>query len=646
MRTTSKLAVSRLMPPVLLGLLVLGFGQRGSGEIVTPGQRELGKAERKLQAARARVTATAEYLSAAQGLRMARLAVFRASQTAQGAGDRVRKESEIAEILAHTEAVEAEQLARDATNALERRRSAMNPARDHFLSRPLLAYDIAQHGKLTFNTVTGAFDLSLDGGPGARLKPAELDALLAGRLQLPDAKPLQLASETHSPRERHTSNYSAVLARLVAEHGAGNVYLLSRRFLDWASAERLAADFAGASVKSGLSLVSERTLAQRHVQLEFEDLAAWLRLKGVKDFGPDPAAIVAELIRTGSYSRLGLSVKTTTVEYTIEPERGGQTEVPVDYLKRLRPHKPPGQSPPRLRTEKRPALAIIWSGPPTGEESLTPYLDGNFRLSPPAITDLPKLLPAHTDSRIRRLLTETVRSGLPEIDASTTSRRVARAAIGLRKEDLETSATASSMTVDLRSSDFGEIIAAFVSQLAMGNQKSCDVSVLELDKATGRLEAEFTLHHRHTWANLREVRAELTAAYGAVGTDVEDLADHLPDATFDNVRKLYHEADVRAHEAGKHAYEAEQKVHEATDRIAAKRNEVAILASEVVRAQADLQIAADREALARQEAQTACIQMLQLEGQVRMARNRARGLERPSATSSVISGRLESGKRW
>ena len=45
----------------------------------------------------------------------------------------------------------------------------------------MLAYDVSQHGTLTFNTLTGAFDLRLDEGPGIVLKAGDLEAVVAGR---------------------------------------------------------------------------------------------------------------------------------------------------------------------------------------------------------------------------------------------------------------------------------------------------------------------------------------------------------------------------------------------------------------------------------------------------------------------------------
>jgi hypothetical protein len=645
MRKTSKTAISRLLTRLALGLLILGAGRPGRAELVTPAQKDLLKAERQREAARERVTVTAEHLSATQSLRMARLGVVRACQAAYDAAKRMRKDAEKAEVLARSDAALAEQLARRATEAVGPDRTEMERARDRFLSRPRMAYDLAQHGNLTFNTLTGAFDVSLDQGPGKKLSAGDLEALLTGSYTLPAIDPLQLACEAAGARWRITSNYAEVQASLAAEHGAANVYLISQRFLEWATPERLSGDFAKARLTTGGSIAAEHAEARRQIQLEYEDLATWLSQKGVKELGPEPSEIVVELIRTGSYPRLGLSVKTRPVEYTHRVEPAGRTDLPTDYLKRLRTKGLPDVRPAQRVIEKRHALAVIWSGPAGDCPSLAARLGGDFRLPAPALKELPRLLPAQTDPRIRRLLGEAAQHGLLEIDASARPRRTARAAIGLRKEDLSAASGSNRLIVDLRPSDLAEIVTCFLSQLALGNKKSCDLDVLELDQSSGRLEARFTLHHRHAWPKLSDAQAQLRAVLGPVGTDVEDLADLLPDLAFDAARRRYHESDTNAHEASRRAYEALQRAHEGTDRIATKGHEQAALANELARAQTDLRTATEREALARQEAQAACVQMIQLDELVRFARNKVNGLETPSTAKSFLHGSRDANTR-
>ncbi len=318
-----------------------------------------------------------------------------------------------------------------------------------------------------------------------------------------------MAAKTVGTRRQATTNYAEVQANLAAEHGAGNVYLVSRRFLDWATPERLSGELVGARLATG---VAEITESRRQIQLEYEDVAAWLRLKGISDLGPDPSAILAELIRTGSYPRLRLSIQMRQVEYTRRVETSGRTDVPAEYLKRLRPRGLANDGSGQPEIEKRPALAIISNGPAGDHPSVASYLEGQFGQSAPSFKDLPKLLPPRTDPRIRRLVGETASQGLLDIDASAGHRRTARTAIGLRKEDIGAADGSKGVILDLRLSDLGEIVNGLLSQLALGNRKSCDLEVLELDQSNGRLQSEFTLRHRHNWATLREAQVQLREA--------------------------------------------------------------------------------------------------------------------------------------
>ncbi|MFI5460643.1 MAG: hypothetical protein ACHRXM_34950 [Isosphaerales bacterium] len=629
MRTSSKMAVSRAMGRMVLVLVSLGGGGVGRGDPISSAQKDLVQAERKLEAARGRVTATAEQLSAAQSLRMARAAVLHACQAAHHAVERVLQDAEKAADLARSDAARADQLPSQATQAVERSRRDMERARDRFLNRPLVAYDRSQHGRLTLNVMTGAFDLSLDTGPGVKLGAGDLEALLAGQFKLPDVDPLELAAETLGIHGRLTSNYVEVQASLAAEHGAANVYLLSRRFIEWASPERLAGDFTTAVLTRGGSVEGELALARRQIQLEYEDFSSWLRLKGVKDLGPEPCAALVDLIRTRSCPRLGLSVKTRQVDVTHRFESAGSTEVPFDFLQRLRPKGQTGDRATWEMTEKRPALAVVWNGPAWGHGSLASQLEDDFRLPAPAIDKLPGLLPSKTDPRIRRLVGWTAQLGLPAIDAAARPRRLARAAIGPRKEDIDSAAGPDRLIVDLRYSDFGEIVATFLSQLALGNSKCYELNVLELDQSNGRLEAEFTLHHRFVWPSIREAQTNLRAALGPVGTGVDDLADRLPDASFNAARKLYREENSKAHEASARPQEVHKKAHEAADRVATKQRELATFAGDLTRARTDLRAASEFEARARQEAQAACALMIELDAKVRFARDQVQSLEHP-----------------
>jgi hypothetical protein len=624
MRTSSRMTVSRLIRRAAIVVLVLSSVRTGRGALISSPEKDLATAEQKLEAARRRVTVTAEQLAAAGSLRTAREWVVRACRAAHDAVERVRNEAEKAEAVARGDAAAAQQLAREAMHAVQDRRQEMERTGDRFFNQPLVAYDISQHGRLTLNAITGAIDLSLDMGPGIKLGAGDLEALIAGNFKHPDFDPRELAADAQETHDRVASNYVEVHASLAAEYGAANVYLLSRRFLEWATPERLSGDFAKSILTAGGSIEREIAEARRQIQLEYEDIAAWLRLKGIKDLGPDPCGVLVELIRAGSYPRLGLSVMTRRVQFTHRIESAGRSEVPIDFLKRARPERPTGQRAVWKITENRPALAVVWSGPAGGQESFATQLAGDFQFSAPDIDELPKLVPNKTDPRARRLIAWTAQHGLLDIDASAGPRRLARAALGLNKEDIDSETVPSHVIVDLRQSHFGKIIASFVSQLALGNSKSSDIDLLELDRSSGRLEAEFTLHHRHVWPSIREAQTKLRTAPGSVGPGAQELADRLPDAPFAAARTLFHEADSKGNEASAKAREAQKKAREAADRVAIKRQELATLASDLARAQVDLRAATELEARARKETQGACVEMLSLDSVVRLARDNLR----------------------
>jgi hypothetical protein len=149
MRTSSRMTVSRLIGRAAIVLLLLGGGRSGRGALMSSPEKDLVTAEQKLEAARRRVTVTAEQLAAAGSLRTAREWVLRACRAAYDAVERVRTEAEKAEAIARGEAAAAEQCAREARSDVQRRQHEMERTRDRFLNQPLMAYDISQHGRLT-----------------------------------------------------------------------------------------------------------------------------------------------------------------------------------------------------------------------------------------------------------------------------------------------------------------------------------------------------------------------------------------------------------------------------------------------------------------------------------------------------------------
>jgi hypothetical protein len=633
MRTWLKAAPSRAIGATALALLFLGAGGAGRGDAITPARQDLVNLERKLAAARGEVSATAEQLTAAESLHAARVAVLRACQAAHDAVDRVRKEAERAAALARIDAARAAHAVSEAGVRIESSRRELERVRESFINRPLVAYDQPQRGRLTLNVLTGALDVSLETSLGVNINvyAGDLEALLAGRFKLPEVDPLEMAAAAPAIHERLSSNYADVRASLTAEYGADRLYMVSRRFLEWASRERLAGNFSQASLGSGRTVAEERVLARRQIQLEYEDFAAWLKLKGAQDLGPDPSTTLLELIRTGRASRLSLSVKTTPVTFTRHVESAGSSQVPAEFLRRLAAKRPRYHRATREATEKRPAVAVVWMGDTDRSKPLAAALEGDFRLSAPATGELARLLPLETDGRIRRLVGWTALDGLRSIDSSDGPRRIARAALDLRSQDIDASSNPGSAIVDLRRSDFGEIVAAYLGRLALGNSHSCELTALELDQSSGRVEAEFTLHHKHVWPSILEAQAQLQAALGPVGTSVDDLALKLADSSFESARARYTEQNAMAQAASARTLEARKQADLAADRVAAKMHELAILSSDLTRAQTDARLASEFAARARREAQAACALMMELDAGLRREREKIQALEHPFA---------------
>ncbi len=155
MRMTSKTAVSRLMNGAVIGLLCSQGNSRRSG-LARPGPTSPGQ--------------SGSWKPPGNGSLPRRSTFPRPSHSAWPAWDcctlarpptppssaftkRPRRQKRLLEATPTTPT----SCARQATLAVEPTRIEMERARTRFLNRPLVAYDLTQHGKFTFNTLTGAF---------------------------------------------------------------------------------------------------------------------------------------------------------------------------------------------------------------------------------------------------------------------------------------------------------------------------------------------------------------------------------------------------------------------------------------------------------------------------------------------------------
>ena len=249
--------------------------------MVTPAQNNLVKAERKLEAAGSGSlsppsTSPRPSRSAWPAPGCCTLARLPTTPRA-GHGKRPRKPKP-----RRSDAAEAEQLARQATLAVGPNRNEMERARDSFPQSPAAGLRPGRNtADLTFNTLTGAFDLSLDEGPGISAE--------CRRSRSTSGRPLRRSPPSircNWPRRRpaRTAGSRATTPKcrrsLAAEHGAANVYLISRRFLDWATPERLCGRFRQGEPRHGRPVAAEHAEARRQIQLEYEDVADLAQAQG------------------------------------------------------------------------------------------------------------------------------------------------------------------------------------------------------------------------------------------------------------------------------------------------------------------------------------------------------------------------------
>jgi hypothetical protein len=639
-------ATARGQGILLIAWLLPCAGSFGQGEQIGSPTVHISASNRAIEAARARVTLTSEQLQTAGSLLAARTALAHACQAAHDAVDRVREDAQRSETAARVNVAEAHQAVQLATAAVESARAALVQTENRSLDRHLVAYDIAQHGRLTVNVLTGSSDLTLESGPGIAWRLGDLDALVAGRYPHPRLEPLTAAAETSSLRHIVHTNYTAVRRDLDSTFGAGNVYLLSRRLLDWASADRFTESPPRTARVVAWSTEGDRAEAKRLLQLEFEDFAMWLRLKGVDHLELATPAILADLIRSGSSPRLGLLAKHRSIDYTHRFEPAGVTEISSQVLASASRRTPARSTVPWESTEKRTAVAVVWNGPAPASRPLGSLLGSGFKSPAIPLDDLRKLMPTTADRTIRRLVEWTSGGGITPIDADGGQRLAVRTALGPRADDLKDAAATTGSIVDLRSTGIAEITSLYLGRLAAGNSGFTNLESLELDQTSGRLEAEFTIHHRHGWANRRETQAELGSLASSLSARIRDQSGRPGDTAEGASRNQLAAAESRARDASAMARDAESRLVHASQRLAAKRTELAALAAELARARADLKAAANREATARIEAKSARDDLNQIEATASLAGRSDNRQDLSSARNPIVySGREPTIKR-
>jgi hypothetical protein len=175
----------------------------------------------------------------------------------------------------------------------------------------VVAYDLTQSGNFTFNIFSLDVRGSLNLGRGIRVNLADLKALSEG-----DLTPLWTAAV--SARQR--SNYDGRVADIRARHGAENVYVAPKSFVDWMGPSTLVRWGAEAVLSSGASLSTIPAEVANKVRAETLGITNWLRARVSNAATVEAVAgrIIGALANRGNIEDPQFSIRWSKVDYWYE----------------------------------------------------------------------------------------------------------------------------------------------------------------------------------------------------------------------------------------------------------------------------------------------------------------------------------------
>jgi hypothetical protein len=179
------------------------------------------------------------------------------------------------------------------------------------LGNKVTAYDLTQSGNFTFNIFSFEIRGSLDIGRGIKVGLQDLKKLAEG-----DLTPLWTAALTVKQR----SNYDGRVADIRAKHGAANVYVAPKSFVDWMGPSTLVRWGAEAVLSGGASLSTIPAEVASKVRAEALGIRNWLAAR-VKDAATAEAIankIVGALANRGNIDDLRFSIRWSKVDYWYE----------------------------------------------------------------------------------------------------------------------------------------------------------------------------------------------------------------------------------------------------------------------------------------------------------------------------------------
>jgi|GEM_PF-2993997 len=373
------------------------------------------------------------------------------------------------------------------------------------LSEDLFKVEADSVGKLSFNFATGGYYADFEILKGLKLDSEAFKALMTGDFKLPEIDPLTAAASLSGLKASVTTNYETVRQDQYTEHGGANVYFSSKRLAEWAGPGTLARAIALAIAGDGGQILAE---AKSHLSLELEDLATWLQQRGAKDAPKLAVQILRAIVNQAALDLPELRLEVTPVDFTYKYSAGGAVGAAGNAA---------GIDLSTSETISHFGFAIVWKGVPGGDplqDSINNLqsmkLQGGMDdFNALALAELDKLnLPGS------ELLKEVLLTGHVGVDSDNaldnTVMNKLSDMLGVDAAALLENYEEGNPIIDLsQNSEIKASVVSQLSQLAIGNDKSAEVTKLQFNLNTMSFEVEFVVHHKFASGSLADIGKQL-----------------------------------------------------------------------------------------------------------------------------------------
>ena len=195
------------------------------------------------------------------------------------------------------------------------------------VSPEVIAYDLTMRGNFAFNPKQGTGHITIDLGRGVKLDTKTVERLLDGDLSVvADAYPTFGFLE-----KRLWNDYDAIRRTYDERYGRGNVYVASKRFVDWATPETAGRWVVTAIATAGTAAVTSALRESQNMSMkEAAEIGVWLQAKGIRE----SAAVVRSILSGERVDWPYLAVKWQVVSYYSQNLVAGKLvgpQIPVSH---------------------------------------------------------------------------------------------------------------------------------------------------------------------------------------------------------------------------------------------------------------------------------------------------------------------------